>query len=182
VAAPGGGAWTLSRVEELVCGALDGLSYGEEVEWTLELKRASFMELGVDSLDAPKFVERCNAAFAPMGVTLRATAIFENACVRDLSQHVLDELKARGLDKPLAHVSQPKSNERGAFKLAPPGDDAFYKRNEVIPYWKLPEITKKMGANNEQARLWVAQRGCRKTVLTIEMLDAVMNEMESECW
>ena len=39
----------------------------------------------------------------------------------------------------------------------------------------------KMGASKEQARLWKAQRnGSRVTVFTLEMLDAIAAEMESE--
>jgi len=78
---------TVEECEAKVCEALDALRYGEKAAWTLERKRASFMDLGVDSLDVPKFIGSINAWLRPHH-ELGHTIIFEQPSVTDLAKHL----------------------------------------------------------------------------------------------
>ena len=139
------------------------------------------MDLGIDSLDAQKFVQNLQEAFTdPFGVKVSGTIMFEHANVKELSKYLHAELqKLLDLQTPSA---PPPAKAPKKFVMAPPGNNAFYRRHETIPYYNLRDVAKKMGANDVEARLWVAQRGVRNTVLTIEMIDAVYEEMAGECW
>lgn len=182
---------TLAAVEVILCDAISSLSYSDETRhWTLDMKRKSFMELGLDSLDAGKFVSNLSVTFEPMcGIEISNTIMFEQPCVRDLANHLLTELKARNLigDKAGAAAAptkptSPRSTTAGHYELAPPSDDNFYKRHEVIPYWMLDDTARKLGVPEELVRVWVVQRQSRTTVVTMDMILAAREEMESECF
>ena len=169
---------TLAQTEAVVCQAIDALRYDEEAtDWTVDRKRIAFMDLGLDSLDAPKFVQNLNSA---LGLELQNTVIFEEPCVRDLSEKILKTLQARGPPPPKAQAQT--HWEKAGCKMAPPSDDDFYLRSSIIPYYQMKEVATKMrGIPEEYVGWWSAQRQA-KAVITQEMMEETRRFGETECF
>ena len=135
------------------------------------------MDLGLDSLDAPKFVQNLNSA---LGLELQNTVIFEEPCVRDLSEKILKTLQARGPPPPKAQAQT--HWEKAGCKMAPPSDDDFYLRSSIIPYYQMKEVATKMrGIPEEYVGWWSAQRQA-KAVITQEMMEETRRFGETECF
>ena len=176
---------TRSEVEAVVCGCIDALRYGDDAaEWTVERKRAAFMDLGIDSLDAQKFVQNLNEA---LDLKLSTTVIFTEPSVRELADSLLPQLKDRAPPPP---PTTPKAAakggthwERAGCQMAPPHDDEFYMRGIKIAHYKMAEMAmKKRGVPADQVSLWCAQREARRAVITREMLQEAQRILDTECW
>ena len=142
---------TIAQAENAICKAIDDLRYGDEpTVWTLEKKNEAFMDLGIDSLDATKFVQNLNST---LGLDLSNTIIFEEPNVKELAKEVLRRLKARARAK-----RQSRNGPRGARtarrwtyehwirsgqQMAPPTDDDFYMRGKTIPQWQMRDVAMK---------------------------------------
>ena len=102
---------TLAECEAIVIEAISSLSYGtrdsDAATWTASRKRMGFMDLGVDSLDAVKFVQSLNERF---GLSLVGTVIFEQPNVTELAAFIYSKLEdapsRRPASAPASHLIQ----------------------------------------------------------------------------
>ena len=119
-------SWVGSRAqcEALICGVVDGLQYGSKRTWGPEALRTAFMDLGLDSLDATKFVRELNGQLAPH-MELASTAIFDFADIRELGAHLYEEMGKRapkaaaGAQSATARKADVSSPWRGAHICQP---------------------------------------------------------------
>ena len=180
---------TIAQAENAICKAIDDLRYGDEpTVWTLEKKNEAFMDLGIDSLDATKFVQNLNST---LGLDLSNTIIFEEPNVKELAKEVLRRLKARAPTEPKR--PEPKRPEprkpepptpvgptsthwiRSGQQMAPPTDDDFYMRGKTIPQWQMRDVAmKERGVPEELVSLWSAQREA-KAVITQKMVEEALS-------
>ena len=85
---------SMAECEAIIIEAISSLSYGSrdasEASWSAARKRMGFMDLGVDSLDAVKFVQGLNER---LSLSLGGTVIFEQPNVRELAAYIHAELQ-----------------------------------------------------------------------------------------
>ena len=105
---------TLDQCQAIIIEAIGSLSYGTHdsgaSSWTPSRKRMGFMDLGVDSLDAVKFVQSLNER---LGLSLGGTVIFEQPNVTELAAFIHSELQnVPSCSTARASACQPLQNHR----------------------------------------------------------------------
>ena len=81
--------------ESLICEVLDRLSYGGGAMGGVgeaERRRMSFMDLGLDSLDAVRLAQNLNARLEP-ALKLGSTVIFEHASIMELARFIHGQIQ-----------------------------------------------------------------------------------------
>eukprot|EP00316_Scyphosphaera_apsteinii_P000300 CAMPEP_0119327250 /NCGR_PEP_ID=MMETSP1333-20130426/70266_1 /TAXON_ID=418940 /ORGANISM="Scyphosphaera apsteinii, Strain RCC1455" /LENGTH=1017 /DNA_ID=CAMNT_0007335785 /DNA_START=35 /DNA_END=3088 /DNA_ORIENTATION=+ len=142
--------------ETLICSVMDELQYSgtDGKTWDVAAKQKAFMDLGIDSLDAVKFVQQLNAKLEPHA-HLSSTIIFEYPDIRSLGKHLYN------LMLPKINPAQAPSEELGSF----PKRDTNKWKGPLIP-WTYSE-------GLYEHRLELAQSQAKKPI-TLEMVDAAL--------